>query len=367
LMLWQDRALKEKQGSKAFPALLALARSSTGRTDLIVGRLNTLLPKTKAPAEKLFALRVYQVALSRHAMLEPALAAKTQALLESLGDDKNIRIARETFRLLVHFQSPDALPRGMSRLAAATDSEERVFYLFHLRLIKNGWTAASREKFFEILNAAEQVSGGRQYYLALANIRKDVAETLTREEKESLGSLLQPPPKKPHSIPARSVVKEWKMEDLAKAANADRKPRPASRGREAAIAAQCVSCHRVSHDPTLPFEMIGPDLTSVGMRFSRQDLLDHIINPSKVIDEKFRAITVELKDGSEVTGQVEGESEATLLLRPPLQSEPVQIDKKSIVRRTISTVSPMPEGLLNVLNEEEILDLLAYLRGAATN
>jgi hypothetical protein len=50
-----------------------------------------------------------------------------------------------------------------------------------------------------------------------------------------------------------------------------------------------------------------------------------------------------------------------VLVTNPLTQEHAVVLKKDIVRRKLSTVSPMPEGLANILSREEILDLLALL------
>jgi hypothetical protein len=44
---------------------------------------------------------------------------------------------------------------------------------------------------------------------------------------------------------------------------------------------------------------------------------------------------------------------------------PVEIEKASVVGRGKSPTSNMPEGTVNVLHKEELLDLLAYLMNAA--
>ena len=63
-------------------------------------------------------------------------------------------------------------------------------------------------------------------------------------------------------------------------------------------AASCNRCHRVGSEGY----PVGPDLTSVSRRFSRRDLLDAIITPSKVIPEIFRSVRVVTKDGIIYTG-----------------------------------------------------------------
>jgi len=56
------------------------------------------------------------------------------------------------------------------------------------------------------------------------------------------------------------------------------------------------------------------------------------------------------------------ENDQKLVVQPsPLISERVEINKSDIVQRQASKVSSMPEGLVNQLTKEEILDLIAYI------
>ena len=95
--------------------------------------------------------------------------------------------------------------------------------------------------------------------------------------------------------------------------------------------------------------------------YDRKDLLDHILNPSKFIDEKFRLVTVKTSDGKTISGSLESEDDERVVLKQnPLAPETTEVGKAMITERTISEVSPMPAGLLNSLKAEQILDLLAW-------
>ena len=50
-------------------------------------------------------------------------------------------------------------------------------------------------------------------------------------------------------------------------------------------------------------------MTQVSARFGRRDLLMHILEPSLVIDEKFRSTVVTKVDGQQVTGFLEREDD----------------------------------------------------------
>jgi putative heme-binding domain-containing protein len=106
-----------------------------------------------------------------------------------------------------------------------------------------------------------------------------------------------------------------------------------------------------------------PDLAGAAARYSRRDLGDAMIHPSRVIDEKYRDSRVLTADGEVVVGQLAvGNQEELYFSNNPL--EPTQITRirrDSIDSRQASQVSSMPTGLLNTLMEEEILDLMAWV------
>jgi putative heme-binding domain-containing protein len=187
-----------------------------------------------------------------------------------------------------------------------------------------------------------------------------MSATLTASEREALGSLVEGaivPPTLPNSGP-QLVVQDWKEADLVPRLERVSQGRSFEKGRLAFAAAQCAVCHRMGNAGGV----LGPDLTAVASRFNRKDLLISILEPSKVIDEKYRNTTFTLKDGTSLTGTIEREDAAAVVVRPSLAlPATTTLRPADIVRREVSTVSPMPPGLLNVLSEPQILDLLAYL------
>jgi putative heme-binding domain-containing protein len=107
---------------------------------------------------------------------------------------------------------------------------------------------------------------------------------------------------------------------------------------------------------------VGPDLTGVGRRLSARDLLESVLLPSKTITDGYATTEIETLAGDVVVGRIEREDDHVVVLRPPLASEaPVPIPKADIRSRALSKSSNMPSGILNVLRDLQILDLLAYL------
>ena len=109
--------------------------------------------------------------------------------------------------------------------------------------------------------------------------------------------------------------------------------------------------------------MTGPDLTGAGGRYSPRDLLDQILNPSKEINEQFVPVVITMNDGETITGTIVNLNGDTVSVNTdpasPWQQE--RVDRKQVKSIEPSKTSPMPEGLLGLLTQEEILDLTAYV------
>ncbi|MEZ6062515.1 MAG: PA14 domain-containing protein [Planctomycetaceae bacterium] len=161
---------------------------------------------------------------------------------------------------------------------------------------------------------------------------------------------------------------EWKLADLQ--ADTDHLMHRANNfklGQQLFKVASCVGCHRLNDQGA----NIGPDLTKLPKEYTATDVLDHMLNPSKKIDEKYQSNIFILSSGKTVTGLVvkETDDEVTLVDNPSDPEKTTTISKSDIDEREISKVSIMPQGVLNKLTKAEILDLLAYVvsRGDQNN
>ena len=290
-------------------------------------------------------------------------------LFRSLYPNASPRVNQMLVELLVYLRSPQVVAKTVPLLRAATASEDLLLYPFYLRYARDGWTPDARRAVFDALDRAERLPGGRTYFWSIANVRKELLASLTAEERTALGrsegARTSAAKAELPAVPPPRFVKDWKLADLEPRLAEVGKGRSHEGARTALVAAQCVHCHRVSNDPAFPNSVIGPELLAVGARFSRRDLLFHIIEPSAVIDEKFRQPRLLLTDGDVVTGTIEREENGQLFVRPnPLEEKLLAVPLANIRERKLSDVSPMPAGLLNGLRLEQILDLLAYLEAA---
>ncbi len=119
---------------------------------------------------------------------------------------------------------------------------------------------------------------------------------------------------------------------------------------------RCAACHR--HGSV--GERTGPDLSRVGSRFQRVEILESILFPSQVISDQYQSRTVVTTDGKVVTGILgSGGTNSVVVLTP--SGKKVEIPKSEIEDIGISRNSAMPDGLLDHFTEEEIADLFFFL------
>lgn len=352
------------QGWQAITRWLAAVRSN--RADLRDATVETLLKFNWATApedQRLAVLRVLAIGLVRGAKGSETLLP----WLEQKWTGRPGHLSWELSKLLIHLKSPTIIPRATDLLKTATASEDLLFYPMHLRYLKSGWTVEQRRIAFDALNRAEKLNGASSYFKAIADTRADLAAALSPADALQLADVISPPQAvalAPHALPGHSF-KNWKLTDLEPLLNKVSAGRSYEGARTALVSVQCVFCHRVSAGNSLPAGIVGPDLTQVSARFGRRDLLMHILEPSAVIDEKFRSVIVTTVDGRQAAGSLEQEDDERVVLKPnPLSKEVTEIAKAQIKDRKVSGISPMPAGLLNGLKAEQILDLLAWFEAA---
>ncbi len=132
-------------------------------------------------------------------------------------------------------------------------------------------------------------------------------------------------------------------------------------GQQLFKAAACVGCHKLNGQGN----NVGPDLTKLPPEYSKVDVLEHILNPSKKVDKKYQSNVISLTSGKVLTGLIVEETGDSLKLidNPSAPDKITVVLKSDIEERTPSEVSIMPKGVLNKLTREEIFDLLAYVLG----
>ncbi|HAN98957.1 MAG TPA: hypothetical protein DCQ98_16675 [Planctomycetaceae bacterium] len=134
-------------------------------------------------------------------------------------------------------------------------------------------------------------------------------------------------------------------------------------GRRVFAVAQCFKCHRFKGEGGL----VGPDLTASGRRFNQQNLLEALVEPSKVISDQYQPTLFSLLDGRQIAGRVINLNGNNYLVQQnmldPGSLTPVNVDE--IDEMVPSPVSMMPDGLLDTFTLDDIRDLVAYLKSGS--
>lgn len=123
----------------------------------------------------------------------------------------------------------------------------------------------------------------------------------------------------------------------------------------------CATCHTVDGSGA----KAGPDLYSIGDKFSRNDLIRSILEPSATVAVGFGATVVETTDGDGHIGVIRAATEGSLSLMG-VDGNVRTVATKAITKREESTVSLMPEGLHAAMSLDEFADLITYLESLKT-
>ncbi|MBM4076241.1 MAG: c-type cytochrome [Planctomycetes bacterium] len=133
----------------------------------------------------------------------------------------------------------------------------------------------------------------------------------------------------------------------------------AVRGRKVffeAAGVQCRNCHRIQNEG----REVGPDLSKIAAKNSREQLLESLLEPSKRIDPKYVTYVAEIDDGRVVTGLLVKKDDMEVVLKDG-QSKEVRVPAGHVERLVPQRQSLMPDLLLRDMTAGQVADLLEYL------
>jgi len=121
-------------------------------------------------------------------------------------------------------------------------------------------------------------------------------------------------------------------------------------------AVACASCHRVQGQG----QWVGPDLSTIGVKYGKDELARSIIYPNAAIGYNYKSSVLALADGRVLTGLVVEESPDRIVLKTA-DGKREAVRPAEVEDRKLSEVSLMPEGLAGSMSAGEFADLLAFL------
>lgn len=389
---WADRALSEKNPQSAIEALIGLARvgdkAFQPRLIEALGKLDF----TKQPEElRLPLLRAWELAFTRMGKPSAAVCKQVAAKLDPLFPHSDPLVNRELVSLLVFLDSPSIVAKTVPMLDTAKDSDitlasdavlarndgyaravagvhgsrpnrQAIAYVYALRNATAGWTPELRKAFFAWFPRTRVWKGGNSFTKFLENIRTEALANVVTDpgERTALDDLSKkaPPVIAANLVAPKGPGRAYTVDEVAALAKNGLHGRNFEQGKAMFASTLCINCHHFAGDGG----NIGPDLTGAGQRYTLRDFMENVIEPSKVISDQYGSEQLEKKDGSIIVGRVVTEENGVLLvmtsaLAPEFLTQVPLADVKS---RTPFNVSMMPPGLINALNQDELLDLIAY-------
>ena len=360
--LWQDKILAHPSDQVALNGMLALTR--VGNPTLkpaILKRLYAIPYASLNATQKILWLRVCGLVFMRLGAANAEEAMQIKERLENKFPTANAAINSEVLKLLVYAKSETVTAAAVKLMVNAPTQEEQIDYAKTLRHQLKGWTPELRREYFEWFLQAANYRGGASFTMFLENIKKDAVASLSKADSESLIDVISQSLEQtnPLNYAKREIVKQWDLSELVELATEGLRDRDFERGAKLFGEANCFACHRFNGRGGA----IGPDLTTIAGRFSKKDLLESIVKPNKEISDQYAATTFITVDGKVVTGRVANLSGDNIMVQTNMLDPGnfTSIDTKMIDEQFPSKNSLMPEGLLNTLNRDEVLDLLAFL------
>ena len=391
---WQQHLTKEKSPWAVIELSTALARM--GKKDQqpkILAALNQLDFKNMKAKQLLAALRAYQLAFTRLDKPGSADAAAVIGTLNGLYPHEDNFVNRELSQILLYLNAPGAVSKTVQLVMNSTDIQEKILddkvlqrndnyakaaqrteqfrpnvqqfaLAFSLRSVKEGWSDADYASYFSWFPRAKTWQGGNSYGAFIENSRKQALANVTDEaarKKYEAASAKSMMPARAIQTP-KGPGRSWTVKEAVSVVEGNMKGRNFASGENLFHATACASCHRFAGEGM----GIGPDLTGSANRYALQDMMENIVEPSKVISDQYISTQFTMKDGSSVIGRIAKEDGGMLhLMTNPFSADSnVQIKAADVKSRKLHEVSHMPPSLINGLNPDELSDLIAYIFSA---
>jgi putative heme-binding domain-containing protein len=401
--LWQNRVLAETNPDTVIGGVVALAHTADSPLQpALLAALDRLDFESLTARQQLDLLRAYELVCIRLGAPDSEVAARLAARLDAfypvkakpeLNSVDRDALNRDLCELLVFLKSPTVVTKtialmkepdaaistitstdGVAELAARNPqfgnavaatlanppNSQRISYVFSLRNLREGWTPAQRVFYFTWLRDEHKHHPNSHFQKFLDNVEQEAYDNATDTDRLAVEAAGVRQPFKAVELPAPlGPGQAYTVDGLVALSGAHPKGRNFASGKRTFAASRCVVCHRFAGEGG----STGPDLTQAAGRFNLRDLAESLIDPSKVVSDLYRTTAIQTDDGRQLIGRVIGETadSITLLTDPEDSTKWVLIPKGTIESRSLSPTSLMPQNLLSTLNENEVLDLLAYL------
>ncbi|WP_149277348.1 c-type cytochrome [Pareuzebyella sediminis] len=399
LVQWTELFQAERDPLTIIEASIALAhQGDSSIQSMILSKLNPIVLETLPKEQQLALLRAYELVFIRMGQPNPTDRSATIRKLKRYFPHADNDMNRELGQLLLYLKAEgttqalvDLLKRHTEQKTAETDNllpeetsmrseqygplireiiakmppSEAIYYGVLLSHADQGWTKELREDYFNWFYDVLNAQGGLSFKAGIENVRLEAMTHVPEREKEYFQELtgVYSPSTAVADLPQPiGPGKAYSGRDLNKmlwGGGMSNFEGDFEDGERAFKAGMCIMCHRMRGEGGAA----GPDLTQAHTKFNSYEMLYAIFSPNDEISDQYAHTLFHLKDDKKISGRLlseEGDS-VNVAPNPFNETYTVRLAKSDITKREPSPISPMPSGLLNRLNENEILALMHYL------
>lgn len=274
------------------------------------------------------------------------------AAIAALGKLKTKESAAALVKLLIQPQEPTTRKEIITALGKMGTKDALV--PLQTYFLDNKLDAEPRRMALEGLTSSR---AGTSWLLEMQS-KKELPEAMLAEA----GRLLRSSPYQDlrnKALIAFPITKKMDVAKLPSPSVLARKAGNAEHGKQLVLTNKdlgCIKCHGFQgiggH--------IGPDLSMIGIKGSKENLFESILAPDKAIADQFVQYVVETKNGVVLTGLIVEENSDYNVLRDA-NGKDTKLALREIESRTKSAKSIMPDNLVSFLTEDELVDVVAYL------
>ncbi|MDG2054431.1 MAG: c-type cytochrome [Phycisphaerales bacterium] len=365
--LWAAKINDDVSIDRRLSSLLALVRIGEHQRDIetVLSQLAQISNEQLTTHQRMGLFRTLQVLLSRWPIESDSDRRLILSMIDGSYESSDTRVVFLALDIGVTLEDEKVVGQLLRVLRLSVSQEDQIHAATMLRRVRHGWTEEQRALYFNWLAQARSFDGGRSFGGFLDVIERDARSGLTEAQRADLAEAsLNKSMRQISTTPPPPMVRAWIYDELVE--HLDRvydTDRDIRHGEQLFQRAQCLSCHRMNGQGGRQ----GPDLTGVGGRFSARDILRAIIEPSDMVSDQYRQVTLWLSDGTGVTGRVVGGDTTVVEIDvDPYGNQRERVNRSDIVEREMVPTSSMPSGLVNQLTRKEILDLMAFLLSAGS-
>jgi putative membrane-bound dehydrogenase-like protein len=319
-------------------ALRAAVESLAGGNDLLITKVRLGLANQ---AEITTAIEKVQQTEKPTNLIEALGMARVESAVPSLLDaaagKRSSTIRKSALQALQHFANPEIAAQVLHDWSAFKTTVELRTAALELLSRRKSWS-------LEVLKAVEQGT------VARTDVPFDVLERIRRHDDPVIAQLTTKLWGRTRQTPAELQQRISAVAKTIASGNGD-----ASRGKQI-FATTCATCHKLHGEG----QTIGPDLTGYE-RDNLDFLLLSIVDPNAGIREEYTNFELQTTDDLLLTGYIVERAAQAVTVEDAQQGR-VTVPQNRIKSLQASSLSRMPEGLLDALNDEQVRDLFAYIR-----